>query len=303
HQLKKQAADLLPSDELALLRDLYLRNSGHNFRLLHESKKLVKAFADANITMIPFKGPLLGEMVYGDCALRKASNDLDIVVREDDIQAASEILHRAGYHLCALLTGKQLQKQIHLRYHIAFSNHHGVHLELHWHTVPRYLASFSMPEVFDHCLQVSAADIFFFSFASDDLFLLLCQHAAKDFWLSLSMVCDLNELLPHLDTAAIEPLLHKSRSHGRLRMVLVGFYLVHALLKTSLPQAVERQISLQPKIRQIGDAISERLFEAKKKPTETGYLLNKYRFFWAMQERKREKMRMLFEKLRQLPGV
>lgn len=296
--LKEHAPGLLPHKARVSLRDIVLHNTAHNLRLLYELKRITKAFADRNIPMIPFKGPALAEMVYGSMALRRASCDLDLVVCKTDIPAAMAMLQEMGYRLFAPI--KNMQKHLEFRYHLGLAGPNGLLLELHWHVVPRYLATFTMPNLVARRLDAVSPEISCSTFAPQDLFLLLCIHATKDFWLSLSLMCDLNELLakhPDLDQADI---IKKSRTQGHYRIALVGFYLTKALFSATLSPAVEEAISSDPGIARLGSRIIVTLFSKKNWTGKTRLIIFKYRLFFAIHERMRDKFRIFWGKIIQI---
>jgi hypothetical protein len=298
--LKEHTPDFIPAPERKTLRDYYLRNAGHNLRLLNELKRLAKGFADAGLMMIPFKGPLLAEMAYGGTELRRASFDLDIIVRRSEISRATDLLQTMGYMPAMPARGRSLQDHIKFRYHLAFSGPHAIHLELHWHVVPRYMATFAMDDLFQCVLPASTPQLSCLTFAPDDLLLLLCIHAAKDFWTSLSLVCDLNELLLRHPEIDLERLIQKSRRQGNLRMVLTGLCLVNTLLSTPLPPAVEKAIAADRKTRRIAARLALSLLSEPERRGKAGFILFKYRLFIQLHERMRDKLHILFVKLFQL---
>lgn len=63
---------------------------------LHALVQIGTALAGNGIRMLSMKGPLLSMELYGDPSLR-TSRDLDVMVAEEDIQWASEVLTGLGY--------------------------------------------------------------------------------------------------------------------------------------------------------------------------------------------------------------
>src|SRR5439155_13227872 len=61
-----------------------------------ELSRLLDLFGEADIPLIPLRGPVLGSLLYGDVAARECS-DLDILVRRADLARAKETLVAAGY--------------------------------------------------------------------------------------------------------------------------------------------------------------------------------------------------------------
>ena len=64
--------------------------------LAGEMIELVDLFEHEGVSAIPYKGPALASLIYGNFALRP-SEDLDFVLRQRDIPQAFEVLRSAGY--------------------------------------------------------------------------------------------------------------------------------------------------------------------------------------------------------------
>ena len=93
------------------------------------------ALADAGIRMISMKGPLLAMELYGDPSLR-TSRDLDVMVAQEDMERAGEILQELGYEPEIYLFHKTPLRR---RYYSliepekhAVYNRGDICLELHW---------------------------------------------------------------------------------------------------------------------------------------------------------------------------
>ena len=72
------------------------RYARESFQRLQALAQLSGAMEEAGIRMISMKGPLLAMELYGDPSLR-TSRDLDVVVPEEELDRAGEILVRLGY--------------------------------------------------------------------------------------------------------------------------------------------------------------------------------------------------------------
>ena len=93
------------------------------------------ALADAGIRMLSMKGPLLSLELYGDPSLR-TSRDLDVLVPEEELHRAGEILKTLGYEQEVTLFHKtplrfKYYNCIESEKHMVF-NRGDICLELHW---------------------------------------------------------------------------------------------------------------------------------------------------------------------------
>jgi len=91
--------DITPQSLVASLKNIHLLNLKRNLILEQELFRAISFFKENNITAIPLKGPVLAQCLYGDIALRSASADLDLLVKEEDFLRAKELLVGLGYNL------------------------------------------------------------------------------------------------------------------------------------------------------------------------------------------------------------
>jgi len=75
-----------------------LRYTAHNIKLLAKLEQFVVALAKANIAYIPLKGVAMLDYVFKDIALR-ATGDIDLLIKEEDIPQAVEILRASGFNV------------------------------------------------------------------------------------------------------------------------------------------------------------------------------------------------------------
>ena len=79
------------------LRVSCLTHSTVNTFYKKELMKILASFAAREIPVIPLKGILLSEYLYGDVESRDRSVDLDLLVREDSVARARSALEELGY--------------------------------------------------------------------------------------------------------------------------------------------------------------------------------------------------------------
>ncbi len=115
----------------------YYASSAQNQLLYAEFGRALKALAAANIPALALKGAILAATLYDDIALRPM-NDLDLLVRRADLEAAAQVIVALGYqpvypeHLgLAGWVDAELNHHLHLRGGATQS----LALELHWSLV------------------------------------------------------------------------------------------------------------------------------------------------------------------------
>src|SRR5207248_2341602 len=91
--------DLVPAIPAAIMDDLrarYEHNARRNLKFTAELFRILDCLEAHEIPAIPYKGPALAEMVYGNLASREFS-DLDVLVRPTDVLRAKAALRDLGY--------------------------------------------------------------------------------------------------------------------------------------------------------------------------------------------------------------
>jgi hypothetical protein len=78
------------------LRRAWIVSSRRHLLGVANLRRLLAAFGDAAIPVIPLKGPALGDALYGDPSLRPFT-DLDLLVRRADVERAVALLANIGY--------------------------------------------------------------------------------------------------------------------------------------------------------------------------------------------------------------
>ncbi|MDZ8108401.1 MAG: nucleotidyltransferase family protein [Nostoc sp. DedQUE12a] len=96
--LKTTGKEAIPKTALTQLHNHYHTNASRNLFLSYELLNILKLFAAHKIRAIPFKGLVLAISIYGNLAMRQFS-DLDILVRQQDIVKAQELLIAQKYQL------------------------------------------------------------------------------------------------------------------------------------------------------------------------------------------------------------
>lgn len=220
--------------------------------LLSVRDALEKACIDA----VPFKGPSLAALAYGDVGLRQSS-DLDLMVRKGDVLRARAILAALGF------VGGPGPASVggYLRY----SNEltllrpwDGLIVELQWAPAPRYFAiPLDVEPMFGRLTRLELGGGTLPAFASEDLLLLLLIHGAKHLWERLIWIRDIVELVKARPGLEWDRVIRPAREARILRMVLVGLRLARCLHDDlPLPEEVLREMRADPRT----EALARRLW-------------------------------------------
>ncbi|HYE75544.1 MAG TPA: nucleotidyltransferase family protein, partial [Blastocatellia bacterium] len=83
-QLKTICSDLVSPEALDKLKEFFNRNLHRNLQATSELIKIVDLLGSQDISVIPYKGPALTALAYGNLGFREFI-DLDILVRSSDV--------------------------------------------------------------------------------------------------------------------------------------------------------------------------------------------------------------------------
>ena len=166
HRLLASHADLTPAQR-DQLTDIQRKAHFSSFIFTETLKNVLAAFHRAHLPVIPLKGPVLAERLYGNPALR-AYGDLDLLVRRRDLAQAEALLTGLAFH-----SGGQADD-----YHRLWLRN-SVHLELH-HNVDHPLAfDFDIDRAWHRAVQSQFSGIPIQLLAPADELVYLCLHAVR----------------------------------------------------------------------------------------------------------------------------
>jgi hypothetical protein len=227
--------------------------------LIVELSKLMDVFGSAGIRAIPYKGPVLAAQAYGDAALREFE-DLDIILRQRDMEKANEAMVSLGYRprfpwilspgaASALVPGE-------------YNYHHESRrllVELHTEiTLRHFPVPPDLDELAGRLVPVSFSGHIVRTFAPEDGLLFLCVHGAKDFWERISWVADIAEFVQAqpLDWDAI---FRRAESARLRRMLHLGLALALGVLGAPLPDEIAARVRRDAVAASVASEIESRL--------------------------------------------
>lgn len=132
-RLKQLQVPGVPENFLSRLKSQMLVNMTRAGTMAGEARLLMGEFAAAGLDVLPLKGPVLGQYLWGDCTLRRASVDLDFLVHPRHLEDSAACLKAQGYEEAEkdpLMRQLQLSRSSHVIY-MAQGNGQGRNVELH----------------------------------------------------------------------------------------------------------------------------------------------------------------------------
>ncbi len=263
--------ELVPSDVLLFLRQHFQSNAVRAHLLTEELIQLTKAAAAHGVNLIPFKGPTLAVMAYGNLLLRDY-RDMDLIVAQQAILEAYKILGSQGY--------QSLQSaQRHLRndlssepYHNFEKAHGNVRIDLQW-VMAKEDFSFQLDRIsiWQNLQPLQLQDTQVMSLAPEDLILIVCVHGSKHVWEEMKWVCDVAELVrsqPEMDWGRVLMLAREWRCQ---RMLFLGLSLAQILFDIKLPDFLSQQIASNLVVATLSNNIRQSLIARANAINENDY--------------------------------
>jgi hypothetical protein len=270
HRLSKQIA----------MRSLLL--TGELFRVLD-------LMAESGIQAIPFKGPALGALCYGDLSLREC-DDIDVLVPAEDVARATELLLTKGYEFLTPCSESDQQHLMRTGWAFTFVHERTrLHLDLHWRfTASGFSFPFDVERLWSRLKPLQLAGRQVLSFQPQDALLLHCVHGAKHQWVRLEWVYALAGFLrsnPDLDW---EDVLRQASSLRAERMLFLGLRLASDLFGAPIPPQITRRIELDATISTLVSLVHMGLVSEEETPVQEAH---QYAFHLRMRESWRDRVR------------
>jgi hypothetical protein len=250
----------VPTDVMDSLQNHFHSNRRNNLFSTGALLKILDALAAHGVYAIPYKGPTLAFVAYGNLALREFC-DLDILLRERDVLKATRILTSLGYYPRDKLNGAQEAAFLRHARQYEFIHDDGTLVELQWKVIPGH---FAFPLNFEHLWerteQISLGGHAVETFSSEDLLLILCVHGAMHCWERLGWICDVARLLQASSDMDWEGLIERASAFNTKRMLLLGLFLANQLLDADLEETVLREVRADKSVEALAGEVRKRLF-------------------------------------------
>ena len=290
YQAASGIPDRIPSALLDKLRARYQLNVRRNLMFTAELIRVLDCLEAHDIPALPFKGPVLAELAYGDLGLRRFS-DLDVLVRSTDVLRAKKALEELAYSPSSPLPESIERAVIKSGYEFTFDVPSEKNLlEIQWNVLPRFYAvDFDIGEFFRRSVVSRLGERSIRSLSHEDLFLVACVHAAKHSWLRLGWLRDIAGIvkLPATDWSAIQ---EQARNLGIFRIVGVSLLLAKRLLRADVPDAFQALWREDLEIERLSELVMMELSKSEEYEAES---LKYFRLMLRLRERKRDRLRFV----------
>jgi hypothetical protein len=236
---------LVPADLLAALRLHCSQLRMQSIAIVNELFELLDSLSRRSVFAVPFKGPLLGELLFNDTGMR-TPGDVDILVRPEEVSLVCEVLEAHGYFDAGLRPGvpslTATQQTMYRRVqceHTYVRASDGVVVEPHWAFSQHPLAvDVEYAGMLDRARPRLLGGRSVLALAPEDLLLALCIHGAKHHWERLAWIRDVGALVSRFPEVDLEACVERARPSGCARLLLVGLALARRCAGANLPAAV-----------------------------------------------------------------
>jgi hypothetical protein len=224
--------------------------------------ELLDLFQSAGVIAVPYKGPTLGALAYGNFALRSFV-DLDFIVPQRDLLGAARLLSDQGFQAHPDPTAEEEARFL-ARFHpgqYAFVSHSKPpQIELHTENTLRYIpVPLDWEGLTRRFAQVSFGGRQVRTFSVEDTLVLLSVHGTKHFWERLSWICDIAELVRASSGINWELGQELACRAGCKRIWLLALFLADRLLEAPLPTIVRAWVGADAEVQRLGRQIQCRL--------------------------------------------
>ena len=275
--LEAHCSDLLEDDSLTPLRSARRSIVAKAMQQTAELDRISTLLRAEGIPLFPYKGIALGELLYGDAALRE-SGDIDIIVPKAQAMDAVAVLCASGYRPLYALSSKQERVYVEGGNHYNLSHvDKSINLEVHWDIItPHHGIRIPWQTFWDqHRSQLLTLNQRSLDSDPEFLLLLLLLHGGKHRWEALKWLVDVVQCIQHYPSLRWEELLQQAKALRVERLVLSGLNLASSLYAVALPVEVQQRITANSGVR----ALSAEVLSVLEKPwavdgaTDIGYQL------------------------------
>jgi hypothetical protein len=257
--LGELGTEAVPMDVMQRLARHFRSNAERNQFLFEELLELVGLFDAHDIPAVPFKGPVLATLLYGDVALRQFG-DLDIFIPAQHADRAKDLLRTRG---C------QFHSQTTLNVEAEYRVSHGgqVNIDLQWAFAPKLRFPVDFEKFWASVVRVDVGPATVRQPSPADQARMLAAHAAKHCWSRLVWLSDVAAFIDrHQHSLDWHQTMEGARRSGAARIVCVGARLACDLFGTVIPGPVSVAIDADPKVDTIATEVRLRVFAPVKDP-------------------------------------
>jgi hypothetical protein len=241
HNLSGLADERVPEKVVEYLRKLYNGNVARNMLLYDELSKVLKTFKHAGIEVIVLKGAALAETSYRDIGLRPFS-DVDILVREEDLQRAKKNLSELGYILDEDVSPERYNEEFGCDLYYAGKVNI---LEIHWDIVRKTWSDrytrIEIERIWERAVPAKIVGVDTLVLSPEDTLLHFCVHLPRHRYNRLIWLCDILEVIEHSDIDW-DYVIKSAEKYRTKAYMYYGLHFTDELLGCDIPEKVLKEL-------------------------------------------------------------
>ncbi|NLW49902.1 MAG: nucleotidyltransferase family protein [Candidatus Brocadiaceae bacterium] len=260
--------DAVPAAALERMAADCRANAAHSLRLTAELLRLLDLLDEHRIPAVPFKGPTLAALAYGNIALRQFG-DLDILIDPPDFARARALLRGQGYRCAFDLTPAQERAQVRRARQLPMVRGEGdgaLTVELHTGLLGKTFPARIDREALRRRLRaVPLLGRQVPTFCPEDMVVLLCMHGGKHRWSCLGWLSDVAELLRTTPCLHWDEITARAAAAHALRALHLGLLLARRLLQAPVPAHVQDAMNADSRAVRLAERMAESFLAGEKR--------------------------------------
>ena len=238
--LARPGGGLIPEPAQAALLGRARKDSVNALRHAAELVRVKQGLAGQGIEVLPLKGPLLSQRLYGEPACRSL-HDLDLLIHPGDLGRTDAWLLEQGYHRLepeGSSSPRMIAAHMARTHHFVYRQDAGnLQLEMHWRFhdwQPEQVRQFWALSAERPALGAS-----FLQPEDDALLILLCDHGAAHRWFRLKWLSDVAMLLARKPPETWATTLERAGTFQAEPALAQAVLLCHWLYGVEVPAAAQ----------------------------------------------------------------
>jgi len=215
--------------------------------LAAELEQLLASFAKEDIEVLPLKGPVLAETLYGDVAMRPCT-DLDLLVHVTDFNRAEKILMNAGW--IASSPADEYQRKF---------VRDGILVELHFGVASPRSFPFDLDGAWSRTSNSTFRGQPLKVMSEVDRALYLLLHGLKHGYSKLIWIIDAQRTLDAVRECSPREFVKRAREQGLEQVLFIGCAMVLEVLPQRMPRGLAGVLAESPDAMQTARVSVERL--------------------------------------------
>jgi hypothetical protein len=282
--------DDVPAHAMQRLQSAFHLNATRNLFLTAELLRLIDLLSAADIPCIPYKGPAMASLLYGDVSLRQFT-DLDIIVPVEVVARAIALLMSLDYRPTEAMSRARVRACTRTHKDITLVRGDGrINLEVHWGiTTDKDPIRIRPKLLWKNPGACSIAGRSVRTLRPEELLLILCIHGAKHLWERLGWLCDVAEIVRSHKPLEWNRVLDTAKVVGAERILYLGLALASELLGADPPAKVLQALRADSVVRPLAEQVKGWL---SSEPAAALDLGERERYFMRLRERPTDRCRV-----------